>query len=90
MKNKIMGRLRLGEPATITKCVAHSLHREGEAPAEPLTRVDASPGSRLSRSLFLPREADGSATSPPGGRGTTGLGESGDFVGFRVVYASEK
>ena len=29
-------------------------HREGEAPAEPLTGVDASPGSRLSRSFALP------------------------------------
>ena len=28
--------------------------REGEAPAEPLTRVDVPPGSRLSRSFALP------------------------------------
>ena len=30
------------------------LFREGEAPAEPFSRVDASPGSRLSRSFALP------------------------------------
>ncbi len=30
------------------------LRREGEAPAEPLTRVDVPPGSRLSRSFALP------------------------------------
>ncbi len=30
------------------------LHGEGEAPAEPRLRVDASPGSRLSRSFALP------------------------------------
>ena len=32
------------------------LPREGEAPAEPLTGIDVSPGSRLSRSFALPDE----------------------------------
>ncbi len=33
------------------------LHREGETPSEPRLRVDASPGSRLSRSFALPRRS---------------------------------
>ena len=37
------------------------LPREGEAPAEPLTGFDASPGSRLSRSFALP---DGPGSTP--------------------------
>ena len=45
-----------GESVTFT-CLRAGVVREGEAPAEPLPRLIAAPGSRLSRSFALPNNA---------------------------------